>query len=124
MFITMFLKCNYPKSAWSLSTLHSFVAPVIIRAASVCIASSCFLISVEALSHTESLYSKRGRVYEMYIFSRACLLSLNFKILKRFNLPQAVVAILLMYSFQLHVLEHVRPRCLCDVVSSIIVSFM
>ena len=77
MFITTFLKCNYPKSAWSLSTLHSFVAPVIIRAASVCIASSCFLISVEALSHTESLYSKRGRVYEMYIFFES--LSFKFK---------------------------------------------
>ena len=63
-------------------------------------------------------------MYEMYIFSRACLLSLNFKILKRFNLPQAVVAILLMCSFQLHVLENVRPRFLCDVVSSIIMSFM
>ena len=83
-----------------------------------------FFISVEALSHTESLYSKRGRMHEMYIFSRACLLSLNFKVFKRFNLPQAVVAILLMCSFQLHVLENVRQRYLCDVVSNIIVSFM
>ena len=63
-------------------------------------------------------------MYEMYIVSRACLFTLNFKIRKKFNLPQAVVAISLMCSFQLHVLEYVRPRCLCDVVSSIIVSFM
>ena len=53
-------------------------------------------------------------MYEKYIFSRECLLSLNFRALKRFNLLQALALILLMCSFQLHVLENVSPKCLCD----------
>ena len=32
-------------------------------------------------------------MYEKYIFSRECLLSLNFRALKRFNLLQALAAI-------------------------------
>ena len=89
---------SHPKSAKSFSKLQSLVAPVIIRTASMCTASSYFLLSAEALSHTESLYSRSGLMYEKYIFSRECLLSLNFRI----NLLQALVAILLMCSFQLH----------------------
>ena len=41
---------------------QSFVAPTIILAASVWIASNCFFEPVEQLSHTESLYSSRGRM--------------------------------------------------------------
>ena len=42
-------------------------------------------------------------MYEKYIFSRECLLSLNFRALKRFNLLQALAAILLMC----------RSSCMC-----------
>ena len=63
-------------------------------------------------------------MYEKYIFSKECLLSLNFRALKRFNLLQALAAILLMCSFQLHVLENVSPKCLCDSVSFIIIPFI
>ena len=42
--------------------LQSFVAPTIILAASVWIAPNCFFESGEQLSHTESLYSSRGRM--------------------------------------------------------------
>ena len=48
--------------------LQSFVAPVVILAASLWTASSCFLLSAVALSQTASLYSSRGLIKEMYIF--------------------------------------------------------
>ena len=51
--------------------LHSFVVPVIILFASWCIRSNCFLDSLMQLSHTDSLYSSRGRINAMHV----CLLS-------------------------------------------------
>ena len=71
--------------------LHSLVAPVIILAASTCTASSCFFVSVEQFSHTESEYSRTGRIKDMYMRSRAVRFILNFKLLIRFNLAQALL---------------------------------
>ena len=90
--------------------LHSFVAPVIILAASICIASSCFLLSVVALSHTESLYSNTGLMNAKQIFSSARLLILNLRVRKRLNLVHAASVIWLVQS---HVSEKVKPKCLC-----------
>ena len=45
--------------------LQSFVPPVIIRAASLCTASNCFLLSTEVLSQTASLYSSKGLINEI-----------------------------------------------------------
>ena len=45
--------------------LQSFVPPAIIRAASLYTASSCFLLSTEALSQTASLYSSKGLINEI-----------------------------------------------------------
>ena len=41
--------------------------------------SNFLLQSFEQLSHTESLYSNKGRTYAVHNFSRASLLILNFK---------------------------------------------
>ena len=65
--------------------LQNFVAPVIILAASLWTASSCFLLSAVALSQTASLYSSRGLIKEMYIFPRACLLILNLSARSRLS---------------------------------------
>ena len=104
--------------------LQSFVAPVIILAASVWIHSNCFFESEEQLSHTESLYSRRGRMYDMYIFSSDFLLILNLRALRRLILVQALSDIPLTRSVHVHVLEKVRPRCLWLVVSSMMVPFI
>ena len=50
--------------------LQSFVPPLMIPAASLCTASSCFLLSTEPLSQTASLYSSNGLINEIYFFSR------------------------------------------------------
>lgn len=92
--------------------LQSLVPPVIILAASLCTASNCFLFSEVALSHTASLYSSNGLINEIYIFSRACLLILNFSARNKFNLVHAVVVILSMCSVQLQLLVKVKPKCL------------
>ena len=104
--------------------LQSFVAPVIILAASVWIDSYCFFESEEQLSHTESLYSSRGGMYVMYIFSSDFLLTLNLRALRRLSLVQALSDILLTWSVHVHVLEKVRPRWLWLVVSSMMVPFI
>ena len=79
--------------------LQSFVAPVIILAASLWTASSFVLLSAMALSQTASLYSSRGLIKEMYIISRACLLILNLSARSRLSLVQAVVVILKICSY-------------------------
>ena len=99
--------------------LQSFVAPVIILAASLWTASNFSLHSDVALSQTASLYSSSELIKELYIFSRASRFILNFRARKRFSLDQAVVVMLLICSFQLQFLEKVIPKCLCDVVSEI-----
>ena len=75
--------------------LQSFVQPVIIREASLCTASSCFFLSTEALSQTASLYSSKVLINEIYNFSKACLLILNFSARNKFSLVQAAIMILL-----------------------------
>ena len=106
-----------------LYMLQSFVAPVIILAASLWTVSSCFLLSAAALPQTVSLYSSRGLIKEVYIFSRA-LLILNLSARKRLSLVQAAAAMLLICSFQLQLLVKVRPKCLCDEVSVIASPFI
>ena len=104
--------------------LQSFVAPVIILAASLWTASSCFLLSAVVLSQTASLYSSSGLIKEMYIFSRACLLILNLSARSRLSLVQAAAVMLLICSFQLQLLVKVRPKCLCEEVSVIASPFI
>ena len=53
----------------------------------------------------------------MFIFSNAFRLILNLGNLIRFNIDQAVSAILFMCSIQEHVLDMVSPKCLWLVVS-------
>ena len=53
----------------------------------------------------------------MYIFSSVFRLILNLSNLIKFNLDQAVSAILFMCSIQEHVLDMVSPKCLWLVVS-------
>ena len=104
--------------------LQSFVASVIILAASWCIRSNCFLDSFVQLSHTESLYSSNGRINAMYIFSSAFLFILNLRALIRLNLVHAVAVILLICSVHVHGLEKLRPRYLCFEVSVSTISFI
>ena len=90
--------------------LQSFVAPVIILAASLCTDSNCFLLSVDALSQTTLLYSRRGLMKEMYIFfSRAFLLILNFSTRSKLSLSHAVFVMLFMCSVQLQLFASVNP---------------
>ena len=101
--------------------LQSLVAPETILADSVWIASSCFFDADEQLYHKESIYSSNGRLIEIYNFSSAFLLTLNFRALKRLSLVQAFRDILLTCSFHVQVLENVRPKCLWLVVSAMMV---
>ena len=66
--------------------LHNLVDPVMIRAASVCTESSCFLVSTDVLSHTVSQYSKCGGTKDMYIFSNDLRLTLNFRARSKLSL--------------------------------------
>ena len=76
----LFWSDSQPKSDSSFSMmLHNLVAPVMIRAASKCTASSCFLESTDVLSHTESQYSNSGRTKDVYICSIDLRLTLNFR---------------------------------------------
>ena len=84
---------SQPKSDSSFSMLHNLVAPVMIRAASMCTVSNCFLESTDALSHTESQYSNSGRTKDMYICSNDLRLTLNFKARSKLSLVQAFVVI-------------------------------
>ena len=59
--IATFLEGLPSKVSKKFSMLQSLVAPVITLAASIWIDSSWFLDSVEQLSHTELLYSIKGR---------------------------------------------------------------
>ena len=77
-----------------------------------------------ALSQTASLYSSSGLMKELYIFSRASLFILNLRARNSLSLTQAVAVMLFMCSFQLQLLQKVRPRCLCDVVSVMAVPFI
>ena len=70
------------------------------------IASNFFFDSDEALSRTESQYSERGRINEVYILSSALRLILNFKGLRRFNLAQAFIDISFMCSDHACLLEN------------------
>ena len=77
-----------------------------------CYYSGSFVMNIvklffNILSHTEPLYSIRGRINAMYIFSSAFRLILNLSNLIRFNLDHAVSAILFMCSIQEHVLDMV-----------------
>ena len=87
--------------------LHNFVAHVSIRAASTWTASSSFFDSREQLSQTTSLYSKRGRIYAKYIFSKDFLETLNLRALNRFSLDQDFSEIDLTCSSQVPELEKV-----------------
>ena len=89
----LFWSDSQPKSDSSFSMLHNLVAPVMIRAASMCTASSCFLESTDALSHTESQYSNSGRTKDMYICSNDLRLTLNFRARSKLSLVQAFVVI-------------------------------
>ena len=62
VFVSATLKSLPSQVSKEFSILQSFVAPMIILAASVWIASNRFFESGEQLSHTESLYSGRGRM--------------------------------------------------------------
>ena len=74
--------------------LHNLVAPVMILAAYICIECSWgFFASFEQLFQTESEYSSNGRINEMYIRSRAVRLTLNLRVLIRFNLVIAFLVI-------------------------------
>ena len=70
----------------------------------------------DALSKTTSLYSRRGLTKDVYIFSRASLLTLNLRDLNKFRLVHATAVMLLKYSVQLHLLLNVKPKCLYDIV--------
>ena len=70
------------------SMLHNFAAPVTNRAASTWTASKSVFDSEEQLSQTVSLYSKRGRIYAKYFFSRDFLETLNLRALNKFSLDQ------------------------------------
>ena len=89
--------------------LHSLVAPVIILAASTCTASSCFFVSVEQLSHTESDYSSTDRIKDKYMRSRAVRFILNLKLLFRFIISfyfYLFIHLFLIYSFRFHLGIH------------------
>ena len=73
--------------------LHNLVSPVMILAAFICIESSCFFASFQQLSQTESEYSSNGRINDMYIRPRAVRLTLNLRVLIRFNLVIAFLVI-------------------------------
>ena len=70
------------------------------------------MASVEELSHTESQYSRRGRINDMYICFSDFLLTLDFSARLRVNLVHACSHVLPIWSAQVHELESVRPKCL------------
>ena len=72
-------KVSHPSSNISLSILQSLVAPVIVLAASIWIATSFFFVLADELSQTESQYSKSCQKKEMYICSRDLRLILNLR---------------------------------------------
>ena len=86
--------------------------------------SNCLLQSFEQLSHTETLYSNKGRTYAVYNFSRASLLILNLSTRIIFNLFQAVSVISFICSDQVHELEKVMRRCLWVEVSFNVILFI
>ena len=109
--------------------LHSLVAPVVIRAASVCILSRvrfffCFFFSTEQLSQIMFAYSRRGRIWVRYILLRESLSNTN---LLRHNVPilfhtaEVIAAIC-----WCHVpsSEKVSSKCLCDGTSFISMLFI
>ena len=109
-------RVSHPSSDKSFWILHNFVPPVIILAASWWMRSSYFYFffdSVEQLSQTASLYSIKGRMNDIYIRSRACLRSLNFKALSRLSLGHAFSTMFFTWSDQVQELLKVIPRCLC-----------
>ena len=67
--------------------------------------------------HTEVLYSSRGRINAVYIYSGAFPLILILGDLIRFNLDHAVSAIVFKCSVQEYVFDIVIPKCLWLVVS-------
>ena len=99
--------------------LQSLVAPVMVLTASMWIVSNCFLASVEELSQTESLYSRRGLINDMYIFSSDFLLTLNLSARIRFSRLHTCPHIFSTWSDQVYLRESVRPKCLCVWVSEI-----
>ena len=104
-----------PSSINSLSMLHSFVAPVPIRATSTRAASKSFFDSEEQLSQTVSLYSKRGRIYAKYIFSKDFLETLNLRAFNKFSLDQDFSDIDLICSSQLPLFEKVSILYHCTI---------
>ena len=78
----------------------TLVAAVMIRAASMCTASSCFLKSTDALSHTESQYSNSGRTKDMYICSNDLRLTLNFRARSKLSLVNLLLTILFMEKYR------------------------
>ena len=116
MFISsafFFCKVSLPSSDNNFCMLHNFVAQVIILAASIWIVSNLFLLSVDALSQTESQYSRSGRIKEdVYIYSSAILLILNLRDLRRFRRNYVFLDMFSICSVQVHDLESVIPSCL------------
>ena len=79
------------------------------RPASIWNDSSCFLDSVEQLSHTESLYSSKGRTYEIHIFSKNNLLTL-LRVCMRLSLVHVLAQVLFIRFVQQQFLERIRPN--------------
>ena len=104
--------------------VQSFVALVIILAASCCIRPTCFLNSIVQSSSSESQYSVSGRIDAMYIFSSVFVFILNLRALIRLSLVHAVSVILLICSVHVHEHEKLRPKCLCFEVSVSTISFI
>ena len=69
--------------------------------------------SVVAFSQTESPYTSKGRMKEMYIFFKDFLLFLNLSVRRRLRRVPAFVDIGCICSDQVHVFESVSLRRLC-----------
>ena len=64
VFVVFFTSDSQPVSPYNMSKETSLVAPVAIRAASICIFSALISYCVQ-LSHTTSAYSKTGLIKEV-----------------------------------------------------------
>ena len=90
--------------------LQSFVAPVIILAATLSIDPNCIFESDEQLPHSESLYSNRGRLYDMYSFSSDIPAYSELKNPKDIDYCPGFIFYAVDVVFHWHMLEKVRPR--------------
>ena len=65
VYVVFFSSDSQPVSRYSMSKETSLVAPVAIRAASICIFSSALISYCVQLSYTTSAYSKTGLIKEV-----------------------------------------------------------